>query len=208
MLLTAVICTIPTPARAVGIGPYIDFSGGSGTFEYDSDNYEFDVDTGTGAIGLALDTDPTGRSYFSYRLNIGYERQDLEEDYDITWKMRGLAVENVFAFAVARGPNMRWWVGPLVRFGFYSGDTDDYYYFYSGDRYKSEADLFEFGIGVATGVNIRVSRNLVLAPSAGFRFIGASGDRYRDRSQYRERFEEDLTGNFSTAFINFALLFE
>ena len=206
LFLTTLLCAYPVPSRAVGIGPYVDVAGGSGTFEWDVSNSEFDVDVGTGAIGLAIDTAPTGRSGFNYRLNIGLEAQALEDDSDITMNLGGLTVENVFGFAVIQQPNLRWWLGPLVRIGYYSGETDDYYDF--GDRYKTEGDFFEFGIGVATGINVRVNRNVVLAPSAGVRFIGASGEGTIINYTTGTRETEDLTGSISTVFLNFALLFE
>jgi hypothetical protein len=207
LLMTAIICGCPTPARAVGIGPYVDLAGGSGEFEWDRSNIEFDVDVGTGAIGLAIDTSPTGRSNFSYRLNIGLEAQDLEDDINTTMELGGLVVENVFCFGAVNQPHLRWWIGPLVRIGFYSGETDDYFDS-NGDRGRTEADFFEFGLGVASGANIRVSRNLVLAPSIGIRFIGASGEGTVINYNTGTRDEEDLDGSFSTLFFNFALLFE
>jgi len=207
LLLTASVCVSPAPARAIGIGPYVDFSGGSGNFEWERSNSDFDVDAGVAAIGLAIDTAPTGKSYFSYRLNIGFEGQNLEDNSDTTMEMGGLTVENVFAFAVMNQPNLRWWVGPLLRFGYYSGETD-YYFDSYGDLNKTEADLFEYGVGVATGMNIRISRNMVLAPSVGLRFIGASGEGTVINYTIDTRDKEDLTGNYSTLFANFALLFD
>jgi hypothetical protein len=206
-LLTTVICGSPNPARAVGIGPYFEFSGGSGEFEWDRSNIEFDVDVGTGSVGLVIDSAPTGGSFFNYRFNIGYERQDLEDDFNTTMELDGLVIENIFGFAVVNQPNMRWWIGPLLRFGFYSGETDAYLDSF-GELNRTETDLFEFGIGAAAGINMRVARNLVLAPSAGIRFIGASGEGTVVNYDAGTRIDEDLTGSFSTVFINFALLFE
>lgn len=212
LLLTALICIPSVPARAVGIGPYIDLAGGTGEFEWSSDYGDFDVDVGTAAVGLAIDSAPTYESNFNYRLNIGFEAQNLEDDYDVTLELKGVALENIFGFAVVRRPNLRWWVGPLIRIGYYTGDTDEYnfYDYYSGNIHtgKTEVDLFEFGIGVATGINIKVNRNLVLAPSAGVRYIGASGDGTVTDYTDHTRYDDDLNGHFSTAFINFALLFQ
>lgn len=192
---------------AVAMGPYLDLSGGSGTFEWDSDNFEFDVDSSGGAIGFALDSAPSYRSYFNYRLNIGLESQDLEDEYGDTLEMGGVVVENVFCFAVVDEPDFRWWAGPLVRIGFYSGETDDYYDSL-GDRHRTEADLFEFGVGLATGFNVRVGPNTYLAPSAGIRFIGASGSGTDKNLDQRTQFEDDLEGNLTTLFVNFSLLFD
>lgn len=192
---------------AVAMGPYLDLSGGSGTFEWDSDNYEFDVDVGSGGIGFALDTAPSYQSNFNYRLNIGLEAQDLEDDYGDTLEMGGVVVENVFGFAVVRQEDFRWWVGPLVRFGWYSGETDDYYDSF-GDRTRTEADLFEFGVGMATGINMRVGPHTYIAPSAGVRFIGASGTGTIKNLDQRTQYEDDLEGSMTTLFVNFSLLFD
>ena len=207
ILLAIFICGRPAPARAIGFGPYIDFSGGSGELEWERSNFDFDVDTGSAAIGLAFDTAPIGRSYFSYRMNIGFEGQNLEDNSDTTMEMGGLTVENTFTFSVMNLPNLRWWVGPLLRFGYYSGETD-YYIDSYGDLNKTEADLFEYGIGVATGYNFKVGRNLILAPSIGLRIIGVSGDGTVVDYDTGTRDKEDLSGSYSTLFFNFAMLFE
>jgi hypothetical protein len=220
LLLVAVLLLfqVATVAAGVGLGPYVDLAGGSGEMEWDTagdgwadigfNTETWDVDAGSGAIGFVLDTAPTGPSVFNYRLNVGLEAQNFEDNYGIEMKVGGLVVENVFGFALIRKPNLRWWAGPLVRFGFYSGETDDY--FYLGDRTKTEADLFEFGIGVVTGVNIPVgkSKKVILAPSAGVRFIGVGGEGTVTNLDTGASFDDDLSGGFTTAFINFALLFD
>lgn len=208
-LSLATILGIPAgrAEAAVAMGPYFDLSSGSGTFEWDSDNYEFDVDTGSGAVGFALDSGPTGPKTFNYRLNIGLERQDLDDEYDNTLEMGGLVIENVFGFALVRGQDFRWWAGPLVRIGFYSGETDEHYDSY-GDRYKTEADLVEFGVGLATGINLRIGPHTYLAPSAGVRFIGVSGEGTVKNLDLHTQYEDDLTGDLTTLFVNISLLFD
>lgn len=190
----------------VSMGPYFDFSSGSGTFEWDSDGIEFDVDSRNAAVGFALDS-TTDHSIFNYRLNIGIERQDLEDEYGDTLEMGGIVFDNVFGFAMVRQQNFRWWAGPLVRIGFYSGETDDYYDTY-GDRSKTEVDLFEFGIGVATGINLRVGPHTLLAPSAGIRFIGASGTGTFKNFDLHTQYDDDLSGGMTNFFVNFSLLFD
>lgn len=192
---------------AVAMGPYIDLSSGSGSFEWDSDSYDFDVDSSSAAVGFALDSAPTGPANFNYRLNVGLESQDLEDEFDDTLEMGGIVIENVFGFALVRQQNFRWWAGPLVRFGFYSGETDDYYDTY-GDRSRTEADLFEFGIGVATGINLRIGPHTYLAPSAGIRFIGASGEGTVKNLDLHTQYEDDLSGHTTNLFVNFSLLFD
>lgn len=195
-------------AAGVGMGPYVDLSAGSGEMEWDNGGGTWDVDAGSGAIGFALDTAPMGPSRFSYRLNVGLEAQTIEDDAGVEMGLGGVAVENVFAFAIMNKPNLRWWAGPLVRFGFYSGETDPYYDL--GDRYETEADLFEFGIGGVTGLNIPVgkSKKLILAPSAGVRFIGIGGEGTTTNLDTGTSISDDLSGGVTMGFVNFALLFD
>jgi len=219
-LLIVLVYCLPSSAKAIGFGPYVDVSTGSGEWNNwclwgpcSSDDY----DITTAGFGLAVDTAPTGKTIFNYRLSIGYERQDMEDiepmypeygsSYDLTLKLHGISVENVFGFAVLRRPNLRWWVGPLVRIGFYKGETEDYYGVL-GDRRRTEADLTEYGVGVSSGVNIRVRKNMVLAPEAGFRFVYADGDGTDINDTIGIRSEKDIDGSFSAVFLNFALIFD
>lgn len=192
---------------ATAMGPYFNLSSGSGTLEWDSDNFDFDVDTNSVAAGFALDSAPTGQSTFNYRLNVGLEGQELEDDYNETLEMGGLVIENVFGFALVHHQDFRWWAGPLLRIGFYSGETDEHYDTF-GDRYKTEADLFEFGVGLATGINLRIGPHTYLAPSAGIRFIGVSGSGTVKNLDLHTQYDDDLTGDMTNVFVNFSLLFD
>lgn len=198
------------PANRAGatlaMGPYLDVSSGSGSFEWDSASHDFDVDSNSAAVGFALDSGPLSQSPYTYRLNVGFEAQTLEDESGSDLEMGGIVIENVFGFALVRQRDFRWWAGPLVRIGFYSGETDDYTD-YNGDRYRTEADLFEFGVGLATGINVRIGPHIYLAPSAGIRYIGASGTGTDKNLTRHTEYEDDLTGNTTNLFVNFALLF-
>lgn len=191
----------------VAMGPYLDLGSGSGSFEWDSDSFSFDVDSSCGAVGFALDSTASEISPYNYRLNIGLERQKQKDDYGETMDMGGLVIENVFGFALMRDRGLHWWAGPLLRIGFYKGETDTYYGS-SGDRYQLDTDLLEFGVGVATGINVRVGPHTVLSPSAGIRFIGASGTGTIKNLDLRSQYEDDLSGSTTNLFVNFALLFD
>lgn len=208
-LVCAAILWIPAgrAEAALAMGPYLDLSSGDGTFEWDSQWNDFDVDSRSGAIGFALDSAPTGPANFNYRLNVGLERQDLEDEFGDTLEMGGFVVESVFGFALVRQQDFRWWVGPLVRIGFYSGETD-VYYDSNGDRSRTEADLVEFGIGIATGINFRIGPHAYLAPSVGIRFIGAAGEGTVKNFDRHTQFEDDLSGNTTNVFVNLSLLFD
>lgn len=204
IMLTGLWGTVADRAEALSMGPYLDISSGSGSYEWDTSIVEFDVDTSSTAIGFALDTS-TDYSYFNYRLNIGFEGQELEDEFNDTLDLNGITFENVFGFAFVQQPGIRWWGGPLIRFGFYSGDTNTRYD--ALGPYRIEYDFFQFGFGVATGVNFKVSNTVVLAPSAGIRFIGAAGTGTEIDLITNTQYEEDITGNSTNIFLNFAVLF-
>ena len=214
-LLVAVALVLFSTSAAVaevGIGPYIDFGSGGGELEWDDTNRSWDVLTGTAGVGFALDTAPVGPSVFNYRLNVGLESRAFEDDDndDNSLEMGGIGVENIFGFAVVRKPTLRWWIGPLLRVGVYGGESDDYWDISSGDRVKiDDAELVEVGIGVATGVNIPLgkSRKVILAPTAGLRFVGVGGEATYINYSAGTRTDRDLTGGYSTAFVNLAVLF-
>lgn len=205
LMFSYIMAAYPGLAEAVSVGPYVDLAGGAGTFEWETSTAEFDVDTNSAAVGFALDTSPLGKKNFSYRLNVGFEGQELEDDYGVILDLGGIYMENVFCFTFLKKTNFRWWGGPLVRFGFYSGETETYYYL--GDRYRDEHDYFQFGLGFATGVNIKVGGNVVLAPSTGVRFMGAGGTAEIINLDKNFSYQEDISGGFTNVFVNFALLF-
>lgn len=205
IMLTSLLGTFVDRAEAVSMGPYLDISSGSGSYEWDTSIVEFDVDTSSASIGFVLDTSTTDQSVFNYRLNIGFEGQELEDESNVTLDLNGITFENVFGFAFVQKPDLRWWGGPLVGIGFYSGDRNTYYI--SGTPYKTEYDFFQFGVGVATGVNFKVNNNVVLAPSIGLRFIGAAGTGTKINLNTNAQYEEDISGSSTNLFVNFAVLF-
>ena len=194
-----------SPAFAVGLGAFIDVSGGSGEIEWDFDNYSEDIDVTAGALGFVLDTSPTNQSSFNYRLNIGLASQDFEYEYYVdTIEATGIYFENIFGFALINDYNFRWWLGPLIRLGFFSGDIEPSY---PGE--DLEVDYAEFGIGAVTGINFNAG-GVILSPSVGFRLTGFAGTGdfvYRDSFGTYYSYEDDFEGHTTTVFANFAVLF-
>ena len=192
---------------AIGFGAFIDASGGSGDMEWETDYYSWDVDSRAGAVGFVLDTSPTKERIFNYRLNVGFARQELKDDYDVTMKSNGVYAENIFGFAFIREENFRWWAGPLVRIGYYSGDSGTVQQ-WPDTTIKTDVDYAEFGLGAVTGLNFKAG-NTILSPSVGVRFIGFAGE---GKTITRNNFgsfsqTEDFEGNTSNIFANFAVLF-
>jgi hypothetical protein len=115
--------------------------------------------------------------------------------------------ENIFGFALIRDENVRWWLGPLVRVGIYSGETDTFNT--GGGTQQIDFDYAEIGFGAVTGVNFNIKDRLILAPSIGFRHCVFAGtgeiNEYSGGVHYY--WEEDITGEVTSVFANFAVLF-
>jgi len=193
-------------AAAVGLGFYLDGGSGSGEAEWESDTVAWDIDTKTAAVGFVLDTAPTNEKNFNYRLNVGLGSQNWEDTDGIELKSGGIYVENIFGFALKKSETFRWWLGPLVRLGYYSGETDTFYV--AGDPAKVEVDYAEFGIGAVTGMNFKINK-VILAPSLGVRFSGfaGSGTSTITTGGVTYSVDEDIEGNTTTGFLNLALMF-
>lgn len=196
-----------TNASAVGVGFYLEGGGGSGEGEWESDTVAWDIDTTTAAVGFVLDTAPTNEKNFNYRLNVGLGSQKWEDTDGVEVDAGGVYVENIFGFALKKSETFRWWLGPLVRLGYYSGESDTYYDGV-GDSAKFEFDYAEFGVGAATGMNFKIKK-VILAPSVGVRFCGFAGTGTVSGvlGGTPFSFEEDIEGNTTTGFANIAILF-
>lgn len=187
-------------SHAVGLGLCLDGSTGSGENEWDNGWYSTDLDSKSAGFGFVLDTSPTNERVFNYRLQVGYAKHELDQDDGAEFDTDGIYVENTFGFAMVKNENFRWWAGPLVRAGYYYGDSSA-----PGFSVDGDVDYGEFGIGAATGVNFRAG-NTVISPSIGFRYSGFYGEadwRTWEGSYYTEDIEV-VTRSF---FANIALLF-
>lgn len=191
-LLACLLLFFALPASAARHGFFLDLAGGSGEAEWDSDTDEWDIDTGSFAIGYAFDTDPTPDQVFNLRVNVGLARLDIEDDNNDTLESSGIYAEAIFGFSPIRTTQTRWWIGPLVRIGYYYGEGDDF---------DVEIDFAEFAIGAATGLNIDLG-DVVLAPSIGWRVSGYAGEGERENG-----LDDDWEGGATSIFFNFATLF-
>ena len=184
---------------AIGFGFYFDLGTGSGEAEYDiSGSDEFDVDTDFFGLGFQLETNPlTKNKVFSYRLQVGYERRDIEDDENVTLELNGLVINNTFAFGGNTSERVRIWGGPQVLVGFYDGETDKNYF---GDEISfSGAGV---GLGVAGGFNFGLgSGKTVLTTTLGVRGFGFAGE-----SEWHDE-KEDLDGGTGEIFFSVGILF-
>jgi len=184
---------------AIGVGLYVDYGSGSGEAEFDfSGAEEFDIDTDFFGVGFQLETSPlTKNKVFSYRLQVGYEARDIEDDYNMTIELDGLVINNTFAFGGNTSERVRIWGGPQVLVGFYEGESDK-------DLLGDEISFSGagFGLGVAGGANFGVgSGKTILTTTIGVRVFGFAGE----TEWYDE--DEDLSGSTTEFFLSVGLLF-
>jgi hypothetical protein len=184
---------------AGGFGLYLDLGTGSGEAEYDfSGADEFDIDTDFYGVGIQYETNPlTANKVFSYRLQVGYESRDIEDDTNVTLELDGLVVNNTFAFGGNTSNNIRFWAGPQILVGFYDGETDKDLL---GDEISFKGAAF--GLGVAGGANFGVgSGKTIVTTTIGARILGFSGD-----SEWYDE-EETLDGSTEEVFLSVGILF-
>ncbi len=176
---------------AVGFGAYLEGARGDGEFQFDY-SPEFDVDAETRAFGFVLDTDLTDRGVFNYRLNVGYEALDLDDNTGDTLELEGLVVANTFGFGIIRKPDFRWWLGPQIRVGLYNGEAQS--------DSLTDYDLVSFGYGAVTGINV-MAGNTCVSTSLGVLTTVYAGE--TDGPGFNENFDADVT----TVFVNLSVLF-
>lgn len=198
-ILVLAVLLLAGNSFAIGLGIYTNFGAGSGEAEYDfSGSDEFDIDTDFWGIGFQLETNPlTKNKVFSYRLQVGYERRDIEDDENTTLELNGLVVNNTFAFGGNVSERVRIWGGPQVLVGFYDGETDKEYL---GDEISFSGA--GFGLGGAGGINFGLGGGkTVLTTTIGLRVFGFAGE----SKWYDEK--EDLDGGTTEFFFAVGILF-
>lgn len=186
-----------------GLDDFINVSEGSSEAEKDSDPNFWDIDSNSVAGDLVFDTSPTKQSFFNYRLNIVLAGQDCEDVYDDSLESTGIYIENIFGFAILKKESLCWWLGPLVRLGYYTGEDNSLLV-----GTDLEGDYAEFGVGAVTGLNFKAG-TVTMFPSIGLRYSGYEGTggvTYNGYS-YEYSYKEDIEDYATTVFANFAILF-
>ena len=187
-----------TRVYAVGLGPYIELGSGSG--DLDDDYSTYNVDTSSAGFGFVLDTSPRDSKVFNYRLNVGYEKHDIEFPAGGTIELDGLSIDNTFGFSVVRKKNVRFWLGPQISLAYYTGRHDNVDY-----------SLAAFGIGPVLGVNFPMGPVATISLSGGFRLMGYAGTRDYDYYNYYDDDSYDNNTDFTVSggmgFFNVSVLF-
>ena len=180
-------------ALAFGWGAYVEGAQGSGEIEYTFTGDKVDADAEATGYGLVFDSDLRGEFNHNLRLNIGYEKLDLENDFGETLELEGLTLAGTLGFPLGGRESYHWWIGPQLRLGFYSGDVDSIP--------NVDYDLAAFGVGGVLGFNYITRSNICISTSAGFVLSGYAGEATEFGSSI------DVEGSTATLFANLAFLF-
>ena len=194
--LLVVLLLVPISAySAVGIG--VELGGGGGSFDENDVIGQVDVDSDYVNFSFVYDSNPYAEiGNVAYRLSIGLENHNYEDDFNVTMETGALVFDNTFAFTVSKSGNANFWLGPQIRVGIMSGETDVTFF---GD--PVELSGLMLGLGVALGTNIKTSETMGVSLSAGLRRTALGGETSSGP------FEDDFTGRASEGFMNLALLF-
>ena len=187
-----------TRVYALGLGPYVELGSGSGDWEVVDDSYDSStsVDISSAGFGFVLDTSPRDSKVFNYRLNVGFERHDVEFPSGATIELDGLSVDNTFGFSVVRNRNVRFWIGPQIRLAYYTGD-----------RGNVDYSIAAFGIGPVLGVYFAMGPAATISLSGGIRILGYAGEEeYLYYNSYEDN-TSDITFTGGMGFFNVSVLF-
>lgn len=186
----------PVNAYAVGLGPYIEHTSGSGEYE----EYSESIDIDTKGFGFVFDSNVTKPQVFNYRLHIGYSDFDIPGDYDGD----RITIDNTFGFGIINNENLRWWVGPHLHLNYSNWDMP-----IGGSYYeKDSVDFFGIGAGVVTGMNFHLPKVVSICPELGLRYQYNVSDTYEEYSYYdSSSYEQDFSYDEVVFFVKVNLLF-
>jgi len=210
------LISLPQASHSFGLGIYVPFGTGSGTFTYADDEYdtEYDFDTKYGGgFGIVLDTKIARDGLFNYRLNLGFiNGTNTFEDYNMDIILsrddyKYYVMDHTFGFGVLRNSWMRLWLGPQIRLAIMNMEEEKETGY---DYYTQSISGIGFGLAPVIGANFNFGPVFTAAIEIGYRVNSYAGtwefDGYTSSSGSLY-LSEDFTTSENMVFINFSLLF-
>lgn len=182
-------------AHAFGIGPYVEFASGSGSFNEDGAQIymrgdDGDIDTDISGFGFVMDSNLSKPKLFNYRFSLGYNTVDYPDEID-GWNV---SLDNTFGFGIVKTDRFRLWIGPQIHLSYgkmeiplYDDGYSYYYSFYDSDYYDEitdDVDVIGYGIGLVTGANFNLPRVGSICAELGARYQGNVTDTYEEEVSY------------------------
>ena len=174
-VVLAAILLLPGAATALGLGGNLTYSYRTGTWQGEDtalgsniDYADLDFSSNDLGVGLTLDTAVARDRLFNYRLNVNYQHAWLnpsspdlptinEFEYD------GAEIDNIFGFGVMRRENLRWWIGPSIRFALGRALLRA-----NGGALVQALPQADIGAGIVTGVNLHWGKHFSLGVTLGY----------------------------------------
>lgn len=204
-------------AAAIGLGFYADLplQDGSGDYTVEDDDsvfgntnkFDSSADYSAQGLGFVLDTNTARDSLFNYRMNLGYEKLEMEDTKlspGAKLNLDGWVLDNTFGFGVYRNRNIRVWLGPQIRLAYYNGDaesangvTDPYHDYH----------LFAFGFAPVVGVNFNPGDLFTSSLTMGYRFTKYYGASEYNGPNSQTDVDQTIEADEGRLFINLSVLF-
>ena len=145
------VIMVPALSQADGVGLSYTYGSGESTVRIDGlPNIDYAMKR-TG-YGIMYDTNVGRDHIFNYRLTIEQAVYDSNDD-----PYEAITLINDFGFSLFRDERMRFWMGPEITIALLNDTGSD-----------ASPNLFGFGMGIATGLNLNMSENFTLALKAAF----------------------------------------
>jgi hypothetical protein len=178
-----------TQAHAVGLG----FSVGTGSETWSNDvGYNGDRDVSN--VGFLLDTAVSRHKTFNYRFTFMKEKNTAQGS---GVDLEGYATIHDFGFAVLNTREVRLWIGPELKVGYYKHLS------FSNSSVDS-GSATGVGVGPVIGINVNLPRVASFSVTAAYYLIGAYNGDFDYASSYATgSFDVDSSGLYLTASVLF-----
>jgi hypothetical protein len=191
--LAFLVCLSSFDAHAIGLGFYGRYGAGSETWKFDEYSGSYSKDTPRYGFGFLFDTTVARNSLFNYQFNLGYHQEEVKP-FSPQLKLTGISMTHDFGFGVVRSREVRFWLGPELKFSYGSGSRSVW------DYYK-----LDFGIGPVLGVNLHLGPVVTLSLKGGYLFDLGVG--YAECKGSSCGPDSNFNSNGGEPFINFAIIF-
>lgn len=213
-------------AHAFGVGPYIEYDAGSGSFSEDEDRLAMDGDAAdmeVNGFGIMMDTNLSTPMFFNYRLSMGYNSMDLPSGND-GWRV---SMDHEFGFGMLQTEGLRVWFGPQLHLSYgrwevarfndaggyeeYASYLDEYY----GDT-TDDVKVFGVGVGAVLGANLNLPSVGSFCSELGVRYqtnVTSDATTYTDEDglgwgySYQDPNEMDYSYDETVVFFKISFLF-
>jgi len=180
LLLVLLSLLLPAArANAAGVGFYATSGLGSAdwTDSYSSGYSKFSTDTERKGLGISMDTHLSGRHFFNYHFDFGYETNTIKNFVTLPYTgpavtssldLKGFSMSHAFGFGGKLGAHNRIWLGPEIRAQWGKGSP--------AGAPNVDVRSFGFGIGPAVGIDLNFRNGNTIIIKTGYQIMTHTAD--------------------------------